>query len=436
MLPSRRLILLVAGAAPLLVAAAVWGPLLVAALAYLALVALYATADALLLPRRNAVALDRRVPARVSIGVPTLVGWEVENRSGRPLEVRLAEDLPRSLDADPPQCAARFDPRARGRLEFRLTAHERGAFALEAVDVRLRPPGGLFFRQFRLKRPAEVHVFPNLVNLRRYELLIRRGLLHEQGVARMRRIGQGTQFESLRPYLHGDGMSRVDWKATAKRGTLIVRNYEPEREQSVLVALDVGRACAGEFEGLARLDWFVNAALMLAYAALRQGDWFSLLAFSDRIETYLPPVRGLKNVERVAQALYRLKPRLLESDYGSACRWLGLKNRKRSLICLMTDVIDRDSSAVIIGYLARFARTHLPLAVTLSDPEVKAVAEAPLERSSNLYAKAAALDVLSAREEALAAMRQHGVGVLDVPPRALTPELINRYLLIKATRRL
>ena len=111
------------------------------------------------------------------------------------------------------------------------------------------------------------------------------------------------------------------------------------------------------------------------------------------------PVRGLKNVERVAQALYRLQPRLLESDYGSACRWLGLKNRKRSLICLMTDVIDRDSSAVIIGYLARFARTHLPLVVTLSDPQVKALAEAPLERSPNLYAKAAAIDVLAARAE-------------------------------------
>jgi uncharacterized protein (DUF58 family) len=231
-------------------------------------------------------------------------------------------------------------------------------------------------------------------------------------------------------------MSKVDWKATAKRSRLIVKNLEPEREQSVLVAIDVGRATAGEFEGISRLDYFVNAAMMLAYVSLRQGDWFSLLAFSDRIESYLPPVRHLKHIDRVARALYELKPRRAESDYSGACRFMGLKNRKRSLICLMTDVLDRESSAVIIGHMARFARYHLPLAVTLADPPLRAEAWAPLSDRTDPYAKAVALDALAAREEALADMRRRGVSVLDVEPKALTPDLINRYLLIKATARL
>jgi len=270
----------------------------------------------------------------------------------------------------------------------------------------------------------------------RYELLLRRGLTHEQGLARLKQIGQGTEFESLRLYTTGDDMSRVEWKATAKRRRLVVKNYEPEREQNVLVAIDVGRATAGEFEGISRLDYFVNAALMLAYVSLRQGDWFSLVAFSDRIEGYLPPVRHLKNIDRVARALYKLEPRLTEADYGAACRFLALKNRKRSLICFMTDVIDREASADIIGYMARFARYHLPLTVTLANPEVRAVAEEPLAKCRDPYSKAVSLDVLRAREEALVAMRRQGVGVLDIDPRSLTPELINRYLLIKSKHRL
>jgi uncharacterized protein (DUF58 family) len=204
----------------------------------------------------------------------------------------------------------------------------------------------------------------------------------------------------------------------------------------VLVAIDVGRATAGEFEGMSRLDYFVNAALMLAYVALRQGDWFSLVAFSDRIESYLPPVRNVKNVERVAMALHELKPRLVESDYGAACGFLGLKSRKRSLMCLMTDIIDQQASDVIIAYMAQFAGRHLPLVVTLYDTEVNAMAELPLNKTEDLYSKAVAIDFTAARQEALATMRRHGVGVLDVAPPSLTPDLINRYLLIKATRRL
>lgn len=436
MLPSRRLIIMALGSAPLLLAGAAFEPLTVFGIAYVALLIAYAAVDALLLPSRRRIAVTRIVPERVSLGTPTAVTYEVNNRTRRNVEVRLAEDLPEDLDADPPECGGVFPPGSWGMLSHRLTARRRGRYSLSGLDVRVLPALGLFYRQFRLEMPAEVHAFPNLLNLKRYELLVRRGLTREQGVARQRQIGQGSEFESLRQYSAGDEMSRVDWKATAKRSRLIVRNYEPERHQSVLVAIDAGRATAGEFEGLSRLDYLVNAALMLAYVALRQGDWFSLVAFSDRIESYLPPVRQLRNIDRVARTLYELEARLVEADYAAACRFLSLKNRKRSLVCLMTDVLDREASGIIIDYLARFAHHHLPLAVTLANPEVQALADAPLGQTPDPYAKAAALDVLAAREEALAAMRHRGIGVLDAAPHALMPALINRYLSIKSTGRL
>lgn len=436
MLPSGRLIILILAAVPIFLAGAAFGPLLGVGIVYVVMLIAYAVSDAIMLPRRGKFTINRIVPDRVSLAAPTRIGLQVHNASGRRVEIQLAEDLGETLEADPDQCGGVFEPGAGGTLEYRLTAKQRGRYQLCDLDVRVLPALGLFYRQFRLAVPTEIHVFPNLVNLKKYDLLLRRGLVHEQGLARLRRIGQGSEFESLMHYAEGDDMSRIDWKATARRSELVVKNYQPERQQSVLVAIDVGRATAGEFEGISRLDYLVNAALMLAYVTLRQGDWFSLVAFSDRIESYLPPVRRAQSIDRVARALYELQPRLVEADYGAACRFMGLKSRKRSLICLMTDIIDRQASGVILSYLARFARRHLALAVTLANPHIRALAETPIAKTPDPYSKAVALDVLAARREALAAMRQCGVDVLDVAPKALTPDLINRYLLIKATRRL
>jgi uncharacterized protein (DUF58 family) len=436
MLPSPRMIIMVLAAAPLFLGGVLFSPLTAMGIAYLLGLLAWASLEAFLTPGRGKVTVARRVPVRFSLNEPAQVVYGVHNRSRRKVQVALAEAVPETMEAAPEIVGATLEPGEETAIECRLTATRRGRHTLEAVDVRVLPVRGLLIRQFRLALPAQIDVFPDLVNVGRYELMLRRGLTREQGLARMRQIGQGSQFESLRLYGPGDEMSKVDWKATARRAELIVRNYEPERQQSVLVALDVGRATAGEFGGLSRLDYLVNATLMLAYVALRQVDWFSLCAFSDRIESYLPPLRQVKNIDRVARALYRLEPHLTESDYAAACRFMALKNRKRSLVCLMTDVIDRQASSIVISYMARFARHHLPLAVTLANPEVAAVAGRALSDGADPYVQAVALDVQAAREEALTAMRHHGVDVLDVEPRQLTIELVNRYLAIKAAHRL
>ena len=436
MLPSARLIVMVMAAGPIFLAGAFFPPLVAAGTLYLLVLTLYVLADLAMLPGRKSIEIRRLVPERGSLSAPTRIVVEVRNLTRRPMTIQVVDDLPEPLEARDARAKGLFAPGAEGSLEYYLFSPRRGRFRIERLNVRLPPAMGLFFRQMSLPLPADVLVYPNLANLRCYDLMVRRGLLHEQGLAWVRRLGQGSRFESLRAYAPGDPLTTVEWKASAKRSRLVVKNYQPEREQSVMVALDVGRATAGEFGDLSRLDYFINATMVLAYVVLRQGDWFSLVAFSDRIESYLPPVRHVRNVERVAQALYRLEPRLVESDYAGACRFLGLKNRKRSLICLMTDIIGREANADIIAYMGRFARTHLPLVVTLTDTQVHALAESPLARSSDPYSQAVALDVLAARAEALQSMRRGGVGVLDARPDELNPDLINRYTWIKASRML
>lgn len=435
MLPTRRLMILVSAAAPLFLAGTLIDAFVGIGVLYLLALAACLLGDRLIRPRRKQLVIHRRIPERISLGIPTEVVFEIRNESRRGLDIHLAENLPPQLMAVPARLHIRIPGRQTAEVTYQLTGQKRGRFTWPDVFVRTLPSQGLLYRQVRYPLPAEVRVFPNLTHLKRCDLLARRGLLLE-GLARQRRIGQGSEFESLRHYVIGDELSHVDWKATAKRDRLIVKNYEPQRQQNILVAIDVGRATGGEFDKLSRIDYLVNATLMLAYVALRQKDRFSLVAFSDRIECYVPPIAGMQNIDRVAQALYPLQGRRVESDYGAACRFLGLRNRKRSLVCVMTDIINKEASDVLLGYMARFARYHLPLLVMLSDPQVLELAQRPLSHRADPYVQAAAIDVLTARKEALVTMRRKGVLVLDVLPTQLTTDLINRYTLIKASHRL
>lgn len=435
-LPSPRLIVLVLAVVPLFLAGAFVEPLIALALMALLSIAFVAAVDWLVVGARTRVTIERTLPQRVSIAVPVRFRYRIHNESKVRLQIRFTEVIPEDLVIEPEAFSLDLGPGESRDLEATLTATRRGTRKLTSLDVRSLPARGLLIRQTTLEQGQEVRVYPNLVNIKRYDLMLRRGVTDEQGLARVWRPGTGSEFESLRHYVQGDDLGRIDWKATARRGTAIVRNFEAEKRQSVIVALDLGRASAAESGGMSRLDVFVNATLMLAYVCLRQGDWFSLMAFDEKVVSYLPPIRGIKSIERVADALCDLEPRLVEADYGAACRFLGMRNRKRSLMVLMTDVIDKDANDVMIAYMARHARVHLPLVVTLRDPDVEAVAEAALAEAADPYVKAVALDSLAVRAEALVEMRRRGVGVIDTMPHALTPQLIHRYLTIKSTRRL
>ena len=209
MIPSRRLIILTLPAAGIFLAGAVFQPLSLFGVLYLVVLAAFVLLDALLLPGARDIRVRRRVPDRISLGVETRIEYEVHNASRRKLVVRLAEDLPKGLDVTGPAAAGVFEPGARGTLVCRLAPKARGRHELTRLDVRAVPAPGLLVRQFSIGDRVELKVYPNLVNLRRYDLLLRRGLLQQQGLAQLRQIGQGSEFESLRPMVPLKDLKRV-----------------------------------------------------------------------------------------------------------------------------------------------------------------------------------------------------------------------------------
>ncbi|HET6579671.1 MAG TPA: DUF58 domain-containing protein, partial [Gemmatimonadales bacterium] len=243
--------------------------------------------------------------------------------------------------------------------------------------------------------------------------------------------GEGRLFEGLREWVPGDETRIIDWKATARRGKPIARQYEDERRQQVLLVIDAGRLLTAEVDGVPRLEAVLTAAVQLARAAVDHDDNVGLMIFADEVQRYVAPARGRRALRAVLEGLARAEGRLAESDYPAAFRYLAAHNRKRALTVLFTDVIDRTASEALVAHAATLRPRHLPLAVTLRDPALEAMASARPDTSAGAFERAAAEELLGAREAALAEMRGRGVLVLDVPPGAAAEAVVARYYQLK-----
>lgn len=435
-LPTRKLVLLLLAPAAVLMVFPSTALAMAVAGYDIGLLAV-ALLDLSISARPGQLDVQRRLPEHLSLGADNRVGWEVHNASAQDLELHLTEDLPQEIESGDLPITARLLAEARATLHHTVRPHQRGQHRFGDIHLRYRTRLGLLRRQRRIRTDDAVKVYPNAAALARYELAAQRRRLGDLGLISTRQLGRGGVFESLREYVPGDDLADVAWKTTAKRGHLITRNFEADRSQNILLVLDCGRLMTSQMaEGLTRLDHAINACLLLTHVAVKQGDYVGLVAFSDRIESYMPLRKGRAALGRMNESLYRLEPRLCEPNYEGACRFLSLQQRKRSLIVILTEVVDPEASGMLLTYAARFARSHLPLVVTMRNTELEGIVAEEPHGAEDCFRKAMSLNVLEARRKALESMRLRGVDVLDTIPDHLTPNLIERYLSLKQRRRL
>jgi uncharacterized protein (DUF58 family) len=271
-----------------------------------------------------------------------------------------------------------------------------------------------------------------MVQLSEYALLARSNRLSLMGVRRSRRIGQDHDFERLRDYTVDDNHKHIDWRATARRHKLTVKEYQTSQSQRIVFLLDCGRMMNTMSAGLSLLDHALNAMLMLGYVALRQGDSVGLVCFSDRIHKLVPARGGMSQMNHLLHASFDRFPQLVESRYDLAFLHLATRFRKRALVVLVSNLIDEVNSFQVKRYLQAQVGRHLPLCVLLRDRQLFEAAEPASLAGRSLYRAAAAAGILSWRQEVLSDLQHQGVLVLDVFPEELTAPLVNRYLDIKA----
>ncbi|HEX8209284.1 MAG TPA: DUF58 domain-containing protein [Longimicrobium sp.] len=421
-LPSHRFLIVLAGAALL-------HPLSTAgALAADALLLVLFAVDAILAPR--ALRVERRAPRRVSLNAEAEVTLSVQNNGPRPAHLRLTDDLPpilSRLDGDVRDLTIR--PGHTERATYRVRAARRGDELFGDVHLRVLGPLGLAWRQRRIPREDAVRVQPGVAELRRYRLLGLHNRLRDAGFRAVRQRGEGGSFESLREYVRGDDPRSMDWKASARRGQMIVRQFQVEKRQNVMIAIDAGRLMTQKIGGQERLDYALTAALLLADVAALHGDLVGLLVFSDRVTQYLPPSKA--SLSRMADALGDVHAKMVEPNYPAAFTYLAHQLRRRSLLVMFTDIIDARASSALVAHLGRAAERHLPIAVAIRNPELEAAATLDAKDEADVFRRAAAEELLQARAAALAAMQRAGVLVADTRPTDAVPSAVNRYLDVK-----
>jgi uncharacterized protein (DUF58 family) len=243
--------------------------------------------------------------------------------------------------------------------------------------------------------------------------------------------GEGRDFESLRDYVRGDELRHISWMATARRGKLTTRQYQIERDQSLIIALDAGRLMTARIENESKLDSAVHAALALMSAAARGGDHSGLLVFGRQVKTYLPPKRGIEHLDGALEALYDVEPEMIEPSYTRAFEFIAANAKRRSLVVVLTDLVDEEGSRELLTSLKLVRPRHLPLVVTIADRDLKAVVRETPADTRQLFLQSVSEEIIYQREAALRLVEAQGGLALDVTAASLAPKLLETYLRIK-----
>jgi uncharacterized protein (DUF58 family) len=381
--------------------------------------------------RTDQLSVVRRHHPRLYLGDDNPIDLVVENRSRRRVLLELRDTPPSAFRTARLFFGGAVGAASTATFTYTTRPTERGQYHFGTVTLRWATPLGLLWRQHTLELHEEVAVYPNLLEVQKYDLLARKGLLREMGLRSVRMFGRGTEFESLRDYQPDDDYRRINWKATARRHRPITTLYETDRSQRLIVMLDLGRMMLTRVGDLTRLDSAINTALLLCYVALARGDRVGLMSFADGIHSYTPPRRGRGHFYRIVEQLYAVRAQPVESDYVLAFARLRQDLRGRALIALFTDLSDPDVAKMIARNLRLLARHHLPLCVTLSDPSALSWAEMLPHTGHELYGKVVAGRLLEERAAVLDELHRAGVYTVDSPADQLTPATINRYLELK-----
>lgn len=409
------------------------GFLVIAALVDVALLILASIDFVLLyLLTNRGIEVRRSIAKTCSLGIATSSELTIENRTGMTLIGKVRDDLPDHFVSAPAEHALRLPPLGQMTAHRKLTPGRRGAFELQYVYLRFASLGRLWVRQVKLPLKQPLNVYPDLKQLSDYALLARTNRLSLIGVRKTRRVGQDSEFERLRDYTRDDNYRHIDWRSTARRQKLTVRQFQSDQSQRVIFLLDCGRMMTNQRDGYSLLDHALNSTLMMAYVALSQGDAVGMLCFSDTIHSYIPPAGGKSQMNRLIHAGFDQFPRLVESRYDQAFLYLSTHCKRRSLVVLATNVIDEVNAGAVVDYLGNINGQHLPLGILLRDRAIFNAADAPDGDAFQMYRAAAAADILLWRDQVVTDLEHRGVLVVDAFPDELTAPLVNQYLEIKA----
>jgi uncharacterized protein (DUF58 family) len=433
-IPSPRLLWAILVLAAISVAVSIFPefqlPWLIGGAAFLVLALLDAFAGL----RLAAPAVVRQVPGSLALGVRSEVRLRVANAAGLRVRLDLQDHHPATFEADGLPRRVDLERGQWSEVTYHVKPVARGETAFGPAEVRLHSPLGLWLVRKLTGKRNEVRVYPNFRALAKYTLLATDNRLSQIGVLQVRRRGEGMEFHQLREYRQGDAQRAIDWKATSRTQRLIAREYEEEKDQRVLLVIDCGRRMASKDDELSHFDHALNAALLLAHVALRQGDAVGMMTMAG-VNRYCEPRKSVAAVNAILNRVYDIEPTLAVPDYHLAARDVMSQVRRRSLVIVLTNLRDEDDETLLPA-LKLLRTRHLVVLASLREAIISRALSARVDSFDRAVTHAAAADYLATRERAFRRIVAAGAVCLDVEPERLAISLVNRYLELKREGRL
>lgn len=395
--------------------------------------ALLVSADYVALYRyRVPVTLHRELPGRFSNGEENQVKVTVVNHYPFRLRLELVDELPFQFQYRDFRVTGVMESGTTQEFAYALRPVERGAYVFQDLHAFLRSPLGLVVRRFTRDAHLTVKVYPAFSRLREFEIQAHASYLTEAGFNKIRKIGHSLEFEQIREYVSGDDLRSVNWKASARKGALMVNSFVDERSQQVYCIIDKGRVMKMPFEGMTLLDYAINTTLMLSHVALVRQDRVGLVGFGSQVEYFLQSGRKATQMNTILESLYAQQSLFGESNYESLYALVRTRITQRSLLVLFTNFESLSALQRQLPYLVQIARNHLLLVVFFENTGLRQLIGEPAVDLESLYIRTIAEKFAYEKRLMVKELRKQGIRSILTPPRDLTVNTVNTYLELKA----
>jgi len=397
-------------------------------LVFFDLVMLYRTA--------KGVFAKRHAPERLSNSDDNELGIFVENWYPFNISVGIIDEIPVQIQKRDVWFKTELKPRQRKLINYVLRPTKRGEYAFGAIRVFVQSPLGLINRRYTFDQAETLPVYPSFLQMRKYELMAISNNLSELGIKKIRRLGHSLEFEQVKNYVQGDDYRTINWKATARRGDLMVNSYTDEKSQHVYCVIDKSRAMKMPFEGLSLLDYAINASLVLSNIALLKEDKAGLITIAEKIGSVVPADKRPTQINKILEVLHKEKTRYLETNLELLYNTIRNVIRQRSLVVFFTNYESISSLQRQLPFLTRIAKFHLLLVVFFENTELKKLSEEPASNVEGIYIKTIAEKFAYDKKLIVKELAKHNIQSILSTPQNLTVNTINRYLEIKAKQKI
>lgn len=386
----------------------------------------------LLFTAKNSLKASRILPERLSNGDENSILIQLSNQYPFQIKAKIIDEIPFQFQKRDFVITKKIEPKASTDFAYNLRPTERGVYSFGKLNIFVQTKISIVSRKFEFEGENQIATYPSFLQLRKFELLTIHNKLKLFGLKKIRRIGNTSEFEQIKEYNQGDDIRRINWKATAKKNSLMMNHFQDEKSQNIYLLIDKGRVMKTPFNGLNLLDYAINASLVVANIAVKKYDKAGLITFSKRIDLNIKADNKKIQIQKFLENLYKLETDFKETDFSQLLYATKKQINQRSLLILFTNFETIDGLQRQLPYLKSIAKKHLLVIVFFKNTELEQLTSKKATNTIEIYDKVIAEKLINEKKLIVNELNKYGIFSVLTSPEQLTINVINKYLELKA----